>query len=214
MAPVACLFFTTALMLFLHSQIVFVPGVRLDLTPSRDTNRPSLFIDSEDLLHYGNETMSAAGFVKRVRGDAEKGRAPQTIILQIDQAATTNAIDVVRQLAAELSIGLESPRMEITLPVSPDQPGVNAASVIVAVNANGQVFYENQLVQKDADLESRLMKAAAAAREPMTLILRMDRAVAVETFVKLSDMARKAGFNQVVMATRPALRPVEAAKGP
>jgi hypothetical protein len=37
----------------------------------------------------------------------------------------------------------------------------------------------------------------------------MDRAVVVDTFVKLSDMARKAGFEKVVIATRPALRPVE-----
>jgi biopolymer transport protein ExbD len=210
MAPVACLFFATALMLFLHSQTVFVPGVRLDLQPSRDTNRPSLFIDSEDLFHYGDETMSSGAFARRLKSDAEKSRAPNTILLQVDPGASTNALNALRMVAAEMSIALEPPGMRIELPVSPDQAGVNMPSVIVAVNANGQVFFENQLVQKDADLEARLTKAAAAAREPLTLTLRMDRAVAVETFVKLSDMARKAGFAQVVVGTRPTLRPVEA----
>jgi biopolymer transport protein ExbD len=210
MAPVACLFFATALMLFLHSQTVFVPGARLDLHPSKDTNRPSLFIDSEDLFHYGEETMSAGAFARRLKGDAEKSRAPGTILLEVDPGASTNAINDLRTIAAELSIALERPGMRIALPVSPDQAGVNTPSVIVAVNANGQVFFENQLVRKDEDLEARLAKAATAAREPLTLILRMDRAVAVETFVKLSDMARKAGFSQVVVGTRPALRPVEA----
>src|SRR3954470_17377297 len=89
MAPVACLFFATALMLFLHSQIVFVPGVRLDLHPSTDTNRPSLYIDSEDLFHYGASTMSQSAFLKRLRADAEKGRAPNTIVLQADIGAST-----------------------------------------------------------------------------------------------------------------------------
>jgi biopolymer transport protein ExbD len=210
MAPVACLFFATALMLFLHSQTVFVPGVRLDLQPSRDTNRPSLFIDSEDLFHYGEETMSEGAFARRLKADAEKGRAPGTILLQVDLGASTNALNALRTVAAELSIALEPPGMRIALPVSPDQAGVNTPSVIVAVNANGQVFFENQLVQRDDDLEARLARAASAAREPLTLILRMDRAVAVETFVKLSDMARKAGFAQVVVGTRPTLRPVEA----
>ena len=209
MAPVACLFFATALMLFLHSQVVFVPGVRLDLNPSKDTNRPSLFIDSEDLFHYGDSTMSGAAFVKRLRADAEKGRAPNTIIVQVDMQATTNAINTIRTAAAELSIALEPPGMRIALPVSTNQPGVNGPSVIVAVNANGQFFYENQLVQKESDLESKLVAAAAVARSPLTLELKMDRAVVVDTFVKLSDMARKAGFDKVVIATRPALRPVE-----
>ena len=210
MAPVACLFFATALMLFLHSQVVFVPGVRLDLHPSADTNRPSLYIDGEDLFHYADETMSEASFAKRLRADAAKARVPSAILLQVDPATSTNALTTLRTLAAELSIALETPGTRISLPVSPDQPGVNTPSVIVAVNANGQMFYENQLVQRDADLQTRLANAASVAREPLTLILRMDRAVAVETVVKLSDMARKAGFKQVVMATRPALSPVEA----
>jgi biopolymer transport protein ExbD len=166
MAPVACLFFATALMLFLHSQIVFVPGVRLDLNPSKDTNRPSLFIDAEDLFHYADSTMSGSAFVKRLRADAEKGKAPNTLILQVDMGASTNAINTVRTAAAELSIALEPPGMRIALPVSTNQPGVNGPSVIVAVNANGQFFYENQLVQKEADLEGKLAAAAAAARAP------------------------------------------------
>jgi biopolymer transport protein ExbD len=209
MAPVACLFFATALMLFLHSQIVFVPGVRLDLHPSTDTNRPSLFIDSEDLFHYADSTMSQAAFVKRLRADAEKGRAPNTIIFQADIATSTNALNAIRIAAAELSIALEPPGMRIALPVSTNQPGVNGPSVIVAVNANGQFFYQNQLVQKESDLAAKLAQAAAASRQPLTLELKMDRAVVMDTFVKLSDMARNAGFEKVVIATRPALRPVE-----
>src|SRR4051812_5497835 len=209
MAPVACLFFATALMLFLHSQMVFVPGVSLDLHPSKDTNRPSLFIDSENLFHYGASTMSQSAFAKKLRADVEKGRAPNTLILEVDPGASTNAVNAVRTLAAELSIALEPPGMRIALPVSPEQPGVNGPSVIVAVNANGQFFYENQLVQKEADLEAKLAAAVAAAQAPLTLELKMDRAVVVDTFVRLSDMARKAGFGRVVIATRPALRPTE-----
>src|SRR6185436_19035308 len=94
-APVACVFFTTALFLFLHSQIVFVPGVRLDLQPSRDTNRPSLFIDAEDLFHYGDVTLSRGSFLRRLKADAEKLKAPGTIILQVDPSASTNSVNEV-----------------------------------------------------------------------------------------------------------------------
>jgi biopolymer transport protein ExbD len=209
MAPVACLFFSTALMLFLHSQIVFVPGVRLDLHPITNTNRPSLFIDSDDLFHYAGSTMSQSSFSKRLRADADKSRAPAAIVFQVDPKASTNAVNAVRALSAELSIALEPPGTRVALPLSPDQPGVNTPSVIVAVNANGQYFYENQLVQQESDLQAKLAEAAAASREPLTLVLKMDREVVVDTFVRLSDMARKAGFAQVLLGTRPALRPVE-----
>jgi biopolymer transport protein ExbD len=212
MAPVACLFFSTALMLFLHSQIVFVPGVQLDLHPVTDKNRPSLFIDSEGLFHYGGATMSQSSFLKRLRSDAEKARAPASMIFEADPAASTNAVNAVRASAAELSIGLEPSGMRIALPVAPDKPGVNTPSVMVAVNANGQYFYEDQLVREDDDLQAKLAQAASASREPLTLVLKMDREVAVDTFVKLSEMARKAGFANVVVGTRPSLRPVEQLK--
>jgi biopolymer transport protein ExbD len=209
MAPVACLFFATALMLFLHSQMVFVPGVQLDLHPSTDTNLPSLFIDAEGLFHFGSSTISQSSFLKRLRSEADKGKAPASIIFEADPAASTNAVNAVRTIAAELSIGLEPSGMRIALPVAPDKPGVNTPSVMVAVNANGQYFYENQLVREDADLQTKLAHATATSHEPLTLVLKMDREVVVDTCVKLCEMARKAGFEKVLLGTRPALRPSE-----
>ena len=209
MAPVACLFFATALMLFLHSQMVFEPGIQLDLHPSVDKNRPSLFIDAEDIFHFGSSTMSQSSFLKRLRSDADKGKAPASIIFEADPATSTNAVNAVRALAAELSIGLEPSGMRIALPLAPDKPGVSTPSVIVAVNASGQYFYENQLVREDADLQLKLTRATAASRDPMTLVLKMDREVVVDTYVKLCEMARKAGFANVLLGTRPALRPSE-----
>jgi len=205
-APVACVFFMTALLLFLHSQIAFIPGIRLDLSPSRDTNKPSLFIDADKIFHFAGEAMSQQGFIKRLRADAEKNRAPDTILFQTEQGVTTNEVDAVRALAADLSISLEAPGTRVALPEAPDQPGTKGPSIIVAVNLSGQVFYENQMID-EKDLAPKLAEAAAQAREPMTLILRLDRATAIETFVRLSDMARKAGFSDVVLATRPPLRP-------
>ena len=41
-APVASIFFMTAILLFLYSSIVFTPGVRLDLHPILSTNATSV----------------------------------------------------------------------------------------------------------------------------------------------------------------------------
>lgn len=208
-APVACLFFMTAILLFLHSQIVFSPGVRLDLHPSADTNRPSLYIDSENIFHYAGSTMSAASFVKRVHADAAKNKLPSTLVLQTELGVSTNSINAVRELAGEGLFTLEPPGSRIELPEVPDQPGVTTPAVIVAVNMNGQFFYENQLVKDPSELQVRLAAAAKQSREPLTLVLRLDKAVAVETFIQLSEMARQAGFRDAVLSTRPPLKPVE-----
>jgi biopolymer transport protein ExbD len=74
---------------------------------------------------------------------------------------------------------------------------------------NGQFFYENQLVKDPSELQQHLAEAAKKSREPLTLILRLDKAVAVETFIQLSEMARQAGFRDAVLSTRPPLKPVE-----
>jgi biopolymer transport protein ExbD len=206
-APVACLFFVTAILLFLHSQIVFTPGVRLDLHPSADTNRPSLYIDSDNIFHYADSTMSAASFAKRVRADAAKGKLPATLVLQTELGVSTNSINIVRELAGEGLFTIEPPGARIELPELPDQPGVNTPSVTVAVNMNGQLFYEMQLVKEKSELQERLAAAAKKSTEPLTLIL--DKAVAVETLTELSEMARQAGFRNTVLGTRPPLKPVE-----
>jgi biopolymer transport protein ExbD len=205
------LFFTTALLLFLHSQVVFTPGVRLDLHPITETNRPSLYIDSESLFHYQGSRMSQASFVKRIRADAEKGKVAPTLILQTDDDVSTNALKAVRELAADLSFAIEPPGTRIELPEASDQPGAKGPSVIVAVNMSGQFFYETGFVRSKADLERKLITAQEKSREPLTLVLRLDKAVTMEVLTQLSEMAQRAGFRDVILSTRPPLKPVDSA---
>jgi biopolymer transport protein ExbD len=211
-APVACVFFMTALLLFLHSQIAFVPGLRLDLQPA-NTNKATLFIDAENTFHYydptnGAATYSHASFMKKMRADAEKFRAPATIQFEADLSAATNSINDVRALAGELAIGLEAPGTRIELPELPDEPGSRSASVIVAVNLAGQFFYENQLID-EKDLRPRLKKAVSLAQEPLTLVLRLDRAVDVDILFRLTQMARESGFRDVLVGSREPLKPMD-----
>jgi biopolymer transport protein ExbD len=66
------------------------------------------------------------------------------------------------------------------------------------------------LVPDEPALEAKLKDAARNSKEPLTLALRLDKAVAFETIVKLTGMARKAGFSHVILATRPPLKPISA----
>ena len=207
-APVASIFFMTAILLFLHSSAVFTPGVRLDLNPILSTNAPSVYIDSEGVFHYADSLLSEAAFDRRIRNDSQEGRAPRSFILQTEPAAPTNAINTVRKLSAELGIPIEAHSARIELPEVHDQPGVTGPQLVVAVNMSGQYFFENQLIAS-TNLPAKLAAAAKASNEPLTLVLKLDKAVAVDTLINLSQIAREAGFSRVAVATRPPLSPIK-----
>lgn len=92
----------------------------------------------------------------------------------------------------------EAPAMELS--------GVEGPTVAVAVDANGQLYYENQLIQKE-ELRRRLIKVAQKSREPLTLVIEADKAATHEMEVQLAGMAMdpKVGIKQVLWKTLPRL---------
>jgi biopolymer transport protein ExbD len=95
-----------------------------------------------------------------------------------------------------------TPGVKIQLPEATDLPGADHPTRAVAVDANGQLYFENQLVQK-AQLKTRLKEAVKKSTEPLTLVVRADKAVTFETLARLTLLAREAGIKEVVLATRP-----------
>lgn len=98
----------------------------------------------------------------------------------------------------------------LDLPVGGDLPGTDKPTVAVAIDANGQLYYENALIG-EADLKSRLRKAAANAPQ-LTIVVQADKAVRYERLIRLTLVAREAGIHEVLLATLPAsLGPAPAA---
>ena len=100
-------------------------------------------------------------------------------------------------------------RVPLDLPTAEDLPGTDKMTVAVAIDANGQSYFENQPVE-ELDLKFRLRKAVANAREPLTLIVQADKAVTYERFMGLRLLARDAGIKEMWLATLP--RPVASAR--
>lgn len=96
----------------------------------------------------------------------------------------------------------------IQLPEGPDLPGVTNATVTVAVDAQGQFYYLNQITGEE-ELEQGLLRAVRAADGPLTLVLLSDRRVPQEVTVRLLNIARGAGIRDALMATRPPVGALE-----
>lgn len=101
------------------------------------------------------------------------------------------------------------PGVPIRLPEASDLPGVTNPTVTVAVDRNGQLYYENQVITEDS-LKVRLREAVRRIREPVTLVLLADKDVSNDTTIRLSKLAREAGLKETWLATRPTSAPANA----
>ena len=98
------------------------------------------------------------------------------------------------------------PGVPIRLPEVSALPGVTGPTVTVAVVTNRRLYFRNQVIREN-ELLIELRKAARATKEPLTLVLLLDKAVPIDTFVGLAKLAREAGLKETLCATRPPARP-------
>jgi biopolymer transport protein ExbD len=95
-----------------------------------------------------------------------------------------------------------TPGVPIRLPQTRDLPGTTNETVTVAVDAQGQFYFQNQLATEPL-LKARLTELVAQARQPLTLVVQADEAVTYQVLVRLSVLAREAGLREALFAVRP-----------
>jgi len=102
---------------------------------------------------------------------------------------------------------LPTPGLSLRLPVtdnSPgrDLPGTDQPTVAVAIDADGRLFFANQIVT-ESELKAHLVDAVKKSHESLTLIVQADQSVTYGQLVQLTMVARDAGMRDVLLATLP-----------
>lgn len=100
---------------------------------------------------------------------------------------------------------LYTPGVSLQLPVTDSLPGTDRPTVSVAIDANGRLYFDNQLIA-EADLSRRLADSVRKAGEPLTLLVHADKAATYEQLIRLTMLAREAGISAAWLATLP--RPI------
>lgn len=96
-----------------------------------------------------------------------------------------------------------TPGVRINLPESTAATsGVSGPAIAVAVDPNGQFYFENQLIH-GTNLLARLQAEAAQQNEPLTLVVQADRNVTQDQLSRLYDLAARAGIRQIQQAVLP-----------
>ncbi|HWN94826.1 MAG TPA: biopolymer transporter ExbD [Methylomirabilota bacterium] len=123
---------------------------------------------------------------------------------QLDIAAFTGVLFILLIFVLMHSQLIFTPGVPISLPEAEDLPGIVGNTVVVAIDASGQYYFENQLTHERL-LRRRLSEVVTASREPVTLVIEADKAVTWDDLKKLALLARKAGVKNALGATRPSL---------
>ena len=98
-----------------------------------------------------------------------------------------------------------TPGIPLKLPAAYGLAGLTNQSVVVAVTANGNCYYENQIIS-DNELKTKL-RAALPGHRPLTMVLQTDRDLRYERLVELCVLAREAGIQETLLAVRPEMQP-------
>jgi biopolymer transport protein ExbD len=94
-------------------------------------------------------------------------------------------------------------------PAAADLPGTDQPTVTMAVDENGNLYFENQIVTERI-LVNRLMVATNTVRSPLTLVIHADKSVSYATLAHLALLARDHGITNTLLATLPTVEPASA----
>lgn len=103
-----------------------------------------------------------------------------------------------------------TPGIPINLPESAALPGTRNPTVFVAVDWNGQIYFEDQAINDDA-LKEKLRTAVGRSKEPLTLVVLADKETRYDVIVRVGLLARETGIREMLQATRPEAVPVPTA---
>jgi biopolymer transport protein ExbD len=92
----------------------------------------------------------------------------------------------------------------LRVPEAGDLPGREGPTVAMAVDANTNYYYGNQIVSERV-LATDFRAATNEAHGPVPLIVHADKTVSYDTIVHLSLLARRCGITNLWLATLPAV---------
>ena len=105
-------------------------------------------------------------------------------------------------------VHVELPSTDVPAGIN-DLPGTDKPTFRIALDANNRLFHANELIT-ESELKVRLARAATNASVPPMLVVQADKVVTLESWTRITLLARDAGIRESLLQTLP--RPGTAAK--
>ncbi|HTV40258.1 MAG TPA: biopolymer transporter ExbD [Candidatus Sulfotelmatobacter sp.] len=98
-------------------------------------------------------------------------------------------------------ISLQMPQFNVS-GLATDLPGTDKPTVSVAIDSSNRLFFANQLVSEN-QLKTNLIRAVAASRTPLTLVIQADEVVTYGELAHIALLGRDAGIKDAFLAMAP-----------
>jgi biopolymer transport protein ExbD len=208
-APVAAVFFLLVLMLMLQYAQTFIPGVRVELKEPgevREDPGRTIRVLRTGKIDFREKRYDIEDLERYFREETQLNRLPRNFFFDVEPGADTNLVKRVESVALEVGARLKSPGSRLELPEFAGFPGVTNPVVVLAVNLNGQIFLQQQLVREE-NLREKLAAMRERTEQPLTLVLQADKEVRHGRIMKVLGIAKDAGIAEISIATRPPVQP-------
>src|SRR5687768_4938920 len=172
-APLAAVFFLLVLMLLLTYSQTFIPGIRVDLKQPGDiAEEPerTIRVMRNGKIAFREINYDIEDLERYFREETDLKRLPRNFFFDTEPGADTNLVRRVENVALEVGARLKPPGSRLELPEFAGFPGVTNPVIVVAVNLNGQIFLQHQLVKEEA-LRQKLASLKQQTEGPLTLVL-------------------------------------------
>lgn len=117
------------------------------------------------------------------------------------EAAPWAAVMFLLVLFVMLGSLLYTPGVHVNLPVALNLPGTDKPTVSVTMDSTGRLYFQNQSIS-EAQFRKELLNSITNLGEKPTLVLRLDRSASHESSIRLLELARAAGIDEVILATQ------------
>jgi biopolymer transport protein ExbD len=99
---------------------------------------------------------------------------------------------------------MPTPGIRLQPPTAGDLPGTDQPTVAIALDAQGNLYFENQIVS-EMQLKTDLAAAVKNAPEPLTLIVHADKSATYDQLAHIALLAREPGIGitNLLLATLP-----------
>jgi biopolymer transport protein ExbD len=204
-APFAGFFFVVLMFMLLFYSHVFIPGVPIQLVDDEGPPEPAqrtVKVEKSGRIEFLGSTFDFDELPTEIQARARKGTLPQRVILESDAGAPRALVEKTETTLQASGISIKYPGTRLDPPEDAGFTGARNPVLVVGVNLNGQVFFQHQRIEESA-LQRKLADAVENSREKLTLVLQLDAKVPAEKITRLSEIARRAGIQEVRIGVKP-----------
>lgn len=201
----ATVFLLLLVMMSIYSTFVYLPGLPVNLSKSLkkelETSQMAI-VKSDGNIIFDKKEFTTTEFFNKLNLQIKSIQTNKPFYISSEPGTSSVFVKKLIKQLEGLNIKAQIVYDFPDLPAADPFIGEKTPLIFVAVDPEGLFFFEDQLTD-ESQLRIKLSKLSEKIKEPLTLVIIADKSVPYEFIIKLGSLARSAGINKILLATKP-----------